>query len=131
MKWACRNGDGEACRTMAEYHAGGYVGLERSRARRRYYHAMGCEAGNRTSCNEFGKALEDGDGGPEDPKRAAWAYEAGCARDLVEACVWLGSLQVEGKGVPADVEGGSALFERGCESGFFRGCISQAQVLLK
>ncbi len=131
MEWACRHGDGEACRMMAEYHAGGHLGLEKSRARRRAYHELGCSAGNRVSCNELGKALEDGDGGPEDPKQAAAAYESGCARDLMESCVWLGWLLVKGKGTAIDVERGRKLFERSCASGFPGGCVSQAEVLLK
>jgi TPR repeat protein len=131
MKEACEHGDGEACRMMAEYHGGGHFGLERSRPWRRAYLEMGCSAGNRISCNELGKALEDGDGGPEEPAQAAVAYESGCARDLAESCVWLGWLLVKGKGLPADAGRGRKLFERSCASGFFRGCISQAQLLLR
>ena len=131
MEWACRHGDGEACRMMAEYHGGGHYGLDESRARRRAYLELGCSAGSRISCNELGKALEDGDGGPEEPARAAAAYEGGCARDSLESCVWLGWLLVKGKGLPTDVGRGRTLFERTCVSGFSQGCVALAHFLLR
>lgn len=130
MEWACRHGDGEACRLIAQYHGGGHFGLDKSQARRREYLELGCSVGNPVSCNELGKALEDGDGGPEDPARAAVAYEAGCARDSHESCVWLGWLLVKGKGLPADAGRGRQLFERGCASGFSGACLALARFFL-
>ncbi len=85
-----------------------------------------CSLGSQNGCTNLGRALNDGAGGPADPKRAATLWEKGCAAGDGEACNAFGIVTVD-----RDPPAARKALERGCMLESRDGCANFALMVAK
>lgn len=100
---ACKDGDGAACRRLAQAHDGAADLLR-----------LACDLGDSEGC--FLVALKT-----TDPKKTFLAYEESCDGGNALACTNLGFQYEHGEGVAADADAAARFYERGCRGSFCTG----------
>ena len=116
----CNGKYGSACNGLGVLAESGKIGKYPTPPYKLY--DKGCTLGAPESCANFGIANDQGEGIPEDARRAATLYEKSCKMGDGFGCSLLGSLYEEGRGVAEDLERAAELYKQGCDEEDAWGC---------
>ena len=114
--------DGAACENAAMRFLRG-DGVNQDDGRARILAERGCARGSQPSCQLFAFFLENGRGGPSDPKRALDLYGKACEAEVAAACFNLAAAKEYGRsGAVVDRVEAVALYKKACELGLPPAC---------
>lgn len=82
---SCNRGSAEGCFRTGGSYAHGY-GVEMSIAKARAYYQRACDGNYAAGCNNYGRMLYAGEGGPKDEKSAVTILEKGCKLGNKNSC---------------------------------------------
>lgn len=112
---ACRDGDGDACMTLAR------ASQDDPRLAVSFTQAA-CKAGSTVGCEALAGCFEEGRGVGRDLVIAAGLYGKACAAGSMSACTRMARLYEDGRGVGQDPVRAAALYAHACEGGDQEAC---------
>ena len=89
----------------------------------------GCAAGEADACFLLGDMMRRGNGGQQDYKGAAEAYQKACTLNHAGACAALAYLATNGKGIDQDLAEARSLYKQSCDLGDVSGCAGYGNML--
>jgi len=113
-----REGDVKAMHSLCYDFTYGKGGLPLNGERARLWCAAAAERGNSSCQTLYAQLLDQGQGGPSDPKAAARWYAVAAGQGHIHAIFMLGNMYAEGRGVPRDKAVGDSLLGLAKQQGY-------------